>query len=99
MGPLGHFSVGLAAKPVTPKLPLGVLLLATEILDIFAIAFGYAGIEGAGEKGLPWSHGMFMSVVWSVAAALLVARLYRNSWSGVVGGLLVFSHWLLDFLH
>jgi hypothetical protein len=98
MGPLGHFSVGLAAKPVARIVPLGVLLLATELPDIFAIAFGYTGIEGAAEKGLPWSHGLFMSVVWSLAAALLVARLYRSSRAGVVVGLLVFSHWLLDFI-
>jgi len=40
MGPIGHFAVGLAAKPVAPKVPLGVLFLATVILDVLAIAFG-----------------------------------------------------------
>jgi hypothetical protein len=45
MGPIGHFAVGLAAKPVAPKVPLGVLFLATWLLDVLAIAFGFAGIE------------------------------------------------------
>lgn len=98
MGPLGHFSVGLAAKPWAPKVPLGVLLLATWILDIFAIAFGFAGIERPGEAGLPWSHGLFMCVVWSVLAVLLIARIYRSYRAGVIVGLLVFSHWVLDFI-
>jgi hypothetical protein len=98
MGPLGHFSVGLAAKPAVPKVPLGILLLATLILDVLAIAFGFAGIETGGTAGLPWSHGLFMSVVWSVAAALLTARIYRDRRAGLVVGLLVFSHWVLDFV-
>jgi hypothetical protein len=96
MGPLGHFAVGLAAKPVALKVPLGVLLPATEILDIFAVVLTFAGIEGAAGAGNPWSHGLFMSVVWSVVAAFLAARLYRNYRASVVVGLLVLSHWVLD---
>lgn len=98
MGPLGHFAVGLAAKPVAPKVPLRVLFLATVILDVLAIAFGFAGIERGGSAGLPWSHGLFMSVMWSVIAALLAARFYRDYRAGAVVGSLVFSHWLLDFV-
>jgi len=97
MGPIGHFSVGLAAKPTAPKVPLGILLLATWILDVLAIAFGFAGIEGV-KIGVPWSHGLFMSVIWSLVAALLVARIYREYRAGAVVGLLVFSHWVLDFI-
>ena len=29
MGPIGHFAVGLAAKPVAPKVSIFVLLVAT----------------------------------------------------------------------
>lgn len=97
MGPIGHFAVGLAAKPVAPKVPLGVLFLATVVLDVLAIAFAFAGIEGV-KSGIPWSHDLFMSVIWSVVAALVTARLYREYRSGLVVGLLVFSHWVLDFI-
>jgi hypothetical protein len=98
MGPIGHFSVGLAAKPLAPKVPSGILLLATWILDVLAIAFGFVGIEKGGSIGAPWSHRLFMSVVWSLAAALLAARIWRDRRAGVVVGLLVFSHWVLDFI-
>ncbi len=97
MGIFGHCAVGLAAKPATPKVPLGVLLLATMILDVLAISFGWAGIEGV-KTGIPWSHGLFMSAIWSVAAAFLVARIFHDQRAGVVVGLLVFSHWVLDFV-
>src|SRR5271165_259347 len=98
MGPIGHFSVGLAAKPAVPKVPLGVLLLATWILDVLAIVFGFAGIERGGSTGLSLSHGLFMSVIWSLVAAFLAARIYRDHRAGVVVGVLVFSHWVLDFI-
>ena len=98
MGPIGHFSVGLAAKTMAAKVPLGILLLATWILDVLAIVFGFAGIEKAGNIGNPWSHGLFMSIVWSVLAALLITRIYRDRRAGMVVGLLVLSHWVLDFI-
>jgi hypothetical protein len=97
MGPIGHFAVGLAAKPVAPKVPLAVLLLATVILDVLAIAFAFAGIEGV-KTGIPWSHGLFMSGLWSLVAAFLAARIYRDHRAGVVVGFLVFSYWVLDFI-
>jgi len=97
MGPIGHCAVGLAAKPVAPKVPLGVLLVSTMFLDILAIALGFAGIEGGG-AGNPWSHGLFMSAVWSVASAFLCARIYHNYRAGTVVGLMIFSHWVLDYI-
>jgi len=97
MGPLGHCAVGLAAKPAARKVPLGILLLAALILDILAISFGLAGIEG-GKAGNPWTHGLFMSVIWSLAAGLLCAHLYAEYRAGVVVGLVVFSHWVLDLI-
>jgi hypothetical protein len=90
--------MGLAAKPIAPQVSLVVLLLATEILDVFATAFGLAGMEGGAVVGNPWSHGLFMSLVWSVVAALLVAHIYRSYSAGALVGLVVFSHWVLDFI-
>jgi hypothetical protein len=97
MGIFGHYAVGLAAKPLSPKVPLGILFLAALALDILAIAFGIAGFE-SGVKGIPWSHGLLMSVLWSVVAALAGARIFHSARAGEVIGLVVFSHWLLDFV-
>jgi hypothetical protein len=97
MGIFGHCAVGLAAKPAAPKVPLAVLLLATVFLDILAMAFHFAGIESV-KIGIPWSHGLFMSAIWSVASALLGARIFRDYRAGALIGLLVFSHWVLDLI-
>jgi membrane-bound metal-dependent hydrolase YbcI (DUF457 family) len=100
MAGLGHIGIGFAVKPLAPKVPLGVSLAATEVLDILWAAFYFTGIDRAassmGESFL--SHSLFMSAVWSVAAALLVAMIYRDRRSGMITGLLVFSHWVLDFI-
>jgi hypothetical protein len=39
-----------------------------------------------------------MSVIWSVVFGLLGWLIYREHRAGVVIGLLVFSHWVLDFV-
>lgn len=39
MSPTGHFAVGLVAKRFAPKVPLGVLLLATEVIDLLFFLF------------------------------------------------------------
>lgn len=96
MAGIAHLGLGLAAKPVAPEVPVGVLLLATEANDILWGAFALAGIENM--QVSPWSHGLFMSVIWASAAGLLAGRIYRNSRTGTVIGLAVFSHWVLDFI-
>ena len=98
MSPIGHSAIALAAKPWAPKVPLGFLIIASVSLDILAISFGYAGIEGSAKMGFPWSHGLSMSVIWSVLAALIAARIWHDIRAGVIVGLLVFSHWILDFV-
>jgi hypothetical protein len=104
MSPIGHLAMGFAAKTAGPKVPLGVLLAASWLLDIFYFVFVFAGLESAeniskpGVVPTPFSHGLFMAVVWSVLAGVLAWRVYRSQRAGMVIGLVVFSHWMLDFV-
>jgi hypothetical protein len=99
MGPPGHLAIAFAVKPVVPKAPLWLLLTATEILDLLAFAFMAIGIEHvAPEPSFAWSHGLFMSVIWSAAAGAIVFLFFKNRRTGILIGLLVFSHWVLDFI-
>lgn len=99
MGPPGHLAIGFAAKPAAPKAPLLVLLLATEILDLLCFGFLATSIERAGpDPWFPWSHGLFMSIVWSALAGVIAFLFYRDRRTSIVIGLLVFSHWVLDFI-
>jgi hypothetical protein len=97
----GHIGVGLAAKPAAPKAPLGALLFSATALDTLWGVFALTGIEAldtSGNSSLHWSHGLFMAVVWSVAGFGLAFLLTRDRRTSLVIGLLVFSHWVLDFV-
>jgi hypothetical protein len=98
MAALGHLALGFAAKPLEPKIPLGVSLVAAEALDILWVGFSVTGIDPGVNGAFPLSHGLFMSVVWSVMAALIARFIFRNRRSGIIIGFLVFSHWVLDLI-
>jgi hypothetical protein len=108
----GHLGIALAAKPIVPKVPLWTLLTASEALDLLSFGFIAIGLENVGvtqssiAQGLrivtpasvPWSHGLFMSIVWSALAAAITYLVFRDRLASVVMGLVVFSHWILDFI-
>jgi membrane-bound metal-dependent hydrolase YbcI (DUF457 family) len=112
MDPLAHASIGLMAKPLVPKAPLWALLAATQVPDLLSFGFIAAGLEhGAVTKldfehglqylspsSIAWSHGLLMSVVWSLLIAAAGWIFFRDRRVSVTLGLMVFSHWLLDFI-
>jgi hypothetical protein len=97
----GHIAVGLAAKPLAPKASLGALLLSATAIDTLSGVFAITGIEmidAAGNSSIPWSHGLFMAVIWSIAGFGLAWLLLRDRRTAAILGLVVFSHWVLDFV-
>jgi len=111
MGP-GHLGVAFAAKPLAPKAPLWSLLVASEVLDILSFGFIAAGMEKVAvrqmdfKNGLqiitpgwiPWSHGLFMSLVWSLLAGGIAYLIFKDRKASGIMGLVTFSHWILDLL-
>lgn len=111
MGP-GHFGVALAVKPLAPKAPLWSLLVAGEALDLLSFGFLAVGMEkGATTQvdlaqgikiltpgNIPWSHGLLMSLVWSLVVAGIAYLLLRDRRTSGLLGFVVFSHWVLDFI-
>lgn len=98
---VGHFGVGLAAKRVAPQVPLAVLLVAANLLDVLFLVFWLAGIEHYSETSIvvnAWSHGLLMSVFWSVTTGTITFLFSHDRRTSVVIGLLVFSHWMLDLV-
>ncbi len=101
MALFAHIGVGFAAKPAAPKVPLFILLIAAIFLDILCLCvFLPLGIENISPEhfSIYWSHGLFMSIVWSAAAGILGAVIFHKKRAGIVIGLVVFSHWVLDFI-
>jgi hypothetical protein len=100
MAAIAHLGVGLAAKRVRPTVPLPILILGAWMLDLVWAAFWLAGMEGMAEPGrpAPWSHGLFMAAVWSSLAAAIAWQLRRDRSLAIFIGLLVASHWVVDFI-
>jgi membrane-bound metal-dependent hydrolase YbcI (DUF457 family) len=112
MSGIGHLAAGFAVKPSAQKVPLWVLLVAAELNDILYFLFVFVGLEQKavttmnfsegvhylGSSSNPWSHGLLMSVVWSLAAALIGYLFYKDRRSAILIGAVVISHWVLDFL-
>ena len=111
MDPLAHAAVALMGRPLAPKAPVWALVAATQVPDVLFFGFQAVGLERQAatqldlSRGLiylsqpliPWSHGLLMCVVWSAVVGGLAHLFFRDWRASLVMGLLVFSHWLLDF--
>jgi hypothetical protein len=102
MAGLAHAGVGLASKRIAPTVPVWILVIAAYAIDLIWGIFFFAGIERLPEPNSPttnpWSHGLFMAVVWSILIGLITALISRNRRTSLIIGLLVFSHWIVDFI-
>ena len=90
MSPTGHLAIGFSAKRYDPRIPLIVFLIAAYALDLIYFIFLALGIDKLDFD--PWSHSLFMAVVWSVSAGLITSLFSRKFRSGLVIGVVVFSH-------
>jgi uncharacterized membrane protein (UPF0136 family) len=80
---IGHLALGFAAKRAAPKVSLGTLLLATQLVDMVFPIFVLLGIEHArivpGITAVtpldlydyPWTHSLLAGVVWGLVFAAM----------------------------
>lgn len=109
---IGHYGPALAAKPMARQVPLWLLFVAVQWLDVWWSALVLLGVEKvrivpgftAGSPldlyFMPYTHGLIGALALSLllgAAALLFVRDRRLAVVAVVAGA-AFSHWLLDLL-
>lgn len=107
---IGHFGVALAAKRVTPKTSLGILILAAQFLDFLWPVFLLLGIERVriapgitkvsplDFTAYPISHSLLMAMVWAVLLGGIYYVLRHNARGALVVSAAVLSHWILDFI-
>jgi hypothetical protein len=108
---VGHYGVSFATKRVDASIPLWVLFLAVQWLDVMwaplvmlgiekvRIVPGFTATNPLDLYYMPYTHSLIAAVLWSVAAAAA----YRvvtgaGSRTCLFVGLAVFSHWILDFI-
>jgi hypothetical protein len=102
MAGLTHLAVGLASKRITPGISVWFLVFCAYLIDILFMIFMIAGIEQLplpDQVGTaPWSHSLFMAIIWSVLATVIALHFLHDSRTSIILGLLVFSHWIIDFV-
>ncbi len=109
---VGHYGVSFAAKKTEPAIPLWVLFIAVQLLDVLWAPFVLLGIEkvrivpGITASNpldlyyMPYTHSLVAAIGWSVIAFLAYRFAVRSAppRAAAIVGLAVFSHWVLDFL-
>ncbi len=111
----GHYGISYLVKARDKRIPLWVLILAVQWIDMFWALFVLAGIEklsmapelpGAFRMNfefLPYSHGFTAAVLWSAgvfALYWLLGTPRRDCRAALLVALAVASHWVLDiFVH
>jgi hypothetical protein len=107
---LGHFGLGLAAKKINSRPSLGTFFLAVQFLDLLWPALLLRGVERVAiEPGnteftplnfvyYPYSHSLAGAIFWSIVFGLIYFLFTRDRRSTLLMAILVFSHWVLDFI-
>ena len=109
---VGHYGISFVAKSRRPDIPLWVLFIAVQVLDVFWAIFVLLGIEkvrivpGYTASSpldlyyMPYTHGLPGSIAVSLLLGVIVSVFTPGNRARTM--LLVaaasFSHWVLDFL-
>lgn len=108
---IGHFAPAFVAAAVSPRSPgLGTLFVAAQLVDWAFFSLAMVGIEkmrvepGATKMApfdlyhMPYTHSLAGTAVWALACVAVIWIAKRNPVGGLLAGLVVLSHWVLDWL-
>ena len=107
---VGHLAVALGTKRLAPAVPLGATVAAAFGLDLVWPILLLTGVEvvrvNVGDTAFtnlafdsyPWTHSLAMVLVWAGLGGVAGKGLFGSWRAGVVMGLLVLSHWVLDWV-
>lgn len=107
----GHYAAAYALRAARPIVPLWMLFLAVQAVDVLFFVFAVAGVEtlevAAGGRGplamnlvhIPYTHSLVMTAIYA-AAIVIAGGVMRRAGPAVIVALALISHWILDvFVH
>ncbi len=109
---IGHYGPALAIKAIRPAIPVWLLFIAVQLVDVGWALLVLLGVEkvrivpGITASNpldlyyMPYTHSLAAAALWAVAAFVLTKFLPGvRTWPAAAWvGAAVFSHWLLDLL-
>jgi hypothetical protein len=108
----GHYSFSFAGRAADKRIPLWLLFIAVQFIDVLWSIFVLLGIEkvrivpGITDSNaldlyyMPYTHSLAGVLCWS-ALAYVVCQLFsrlRGKRTGLIVAGAVFSHWVLDLI-
>ena len=82
---LGHFALGVAAKPAAPQLPIWALFLAPQAMDLVFLPLTAIGVEGSshGDYGqsefdATYSHSILSALAIAGVVFLITRRVWKS---------------------
>ena len=106
---VGHYAIGFALKKRDRDIPLWLLFISVQFVDILAFLFVLLGIEQIKYNPssnpflrtiieyVPYSHSLVANVLLSLIVFLIFWK-YKNKDWGLILSVGVLSHWFLDAL-
>jgi len=107
---VGHYSASFLGKAAAPRVPLWILLLAAQLVDVAWAIFILLGVEHFHLDPtlptnplvldhMPYTHSLLGTLAWAaLGGAIVVLAGFGKTRAAVVTGLVVCSHWVLDVL-
>jgi hypothetical protein len=109
---VGHYSVSFAAKTAEKRIPLWLLFMAVQFIDVLWSIFVLLGIEkvrivpGITASNaldlyyMPYTHSLLGVLCWSALAYAVCQWIpaLRSVRTGLILAAAVFSHWILDLI-
>jgi hypothetical protein len=109
---VGHYGPSFAANAAEKRLPLWLLFIAVQFIDVLWAIFVLLGIEkvrivpGITASSpldlydMPYTHSLVGALGWSLLAFLVCQTIprWRGARAGVILALACFSHWILDLI-
>jgi len=102
---INHAATSLLLKKNRPNVPILPLLISTQVVELFWVAFNYLGLEHFSVSNgklhldfLPYSHSIFSAVLLSLGAYGVIRWILKNKPLALPFALGVLSHVALDIL-
>jgi hypothetical protein len=109
---VGHYGPSFAANAAEKRLPLWLLFIAVQFVDVLWAVFVLLGIEkvrivpGITASSpldlyyMPYTHSLVGALGWSLLAFLICQAVprWRGTRTGLILAAAVFSHWMIDLI-